>query len=57
LTVKAVALALRATNPTALVDGEPVGWAYATLVVAVAPLVLLLGWVGGKIAFPSVRRR
>jgi predicted heme/steroid binding protein/uncharacterized membrane protein len=57
LIMEAVALALRATNPTALVDREPVGWAYATLLVATAPLVLLLGWVGGKIAFPSVMRR
>jgi hypothetical protein len=55
--VALVALILRATNPTALVDGEPVGWIYAVLVLAAVPVVALLGWVGARIVFPSRKSR
>jgi predicted heme/steroid binding protein/uncharacterized membrane protein len=43
-------------NPTALTDREPIGWVYFTLLLATGPLVLLLGMLGGEIAFPKKRK-
>ena len=46
-----VAVLLRALNPDGLVNRELVGWIYAALVLAVVPVVALLGWIGASISF------
>jgi predicted heme/steroid binding protein/uncharacterized membrane protein len=51
--VALIALILRATNPTALLVGEAIGWVYTALVLAAVPLVATLGWIGARIVFPS----
>ncbi len=50
--VEVVALVLRATNPTALLNREALGWIYAALFVVMAFLVGGLGWIGARIVFP-----
>ncbi len=54
LIVEAFALAKR--DPVALMNREPLGWVYVMAVLAVVPLVAILGWVGARIAFPPRRR-
>jgi predicted heme/steroid binding protein/uncharacterized membrane protein len=55
--VEAIGLALRAANPTSLVDRAPMGWVYALAALVVVLLVAVLGWIGARIAFPSHKSR
>jgi predicted heme/steroid binding protein len=51
--VAAATVSLRWLAPADIASGGAAYWAYSLLVLAHAPLVLGLGWFGGKITFPD----
>ncbi len=55
LALGAITLALRTTNPAALVNREGPGWLYALLVVVMVAVVTALGWLGARLTFPPGR--
>ncbi len=51
------AFALSKRDPAALMNREPLGWVYVLSVVAIIPLVAILGWNGARIAFSPRKKR